>query len=164
MDEVITNPHGVRPDAPPPVEDIDEDETPEEDWSARPIELSAVAPKRPTANLKTPKNPEGTLYELAVPEDFGDTGLHELSVMQERLDELWAIKKPSETEAKQCARLLNRLTVALIRDVPPEDVAILPPVTKRALVARFFFQTAAGTARVMGVPVEILMKALETES
>ena len=132
---------------------------------ATPLDLSRSTLKRERVRIRTSQNPDGEVYELKRPDEFGETELHEITFQMERLDKLWEIEKPDPTQVKQRARLLNQIVGAIIPDAPPADIASgIPTINKRGVAASFFFQGATATARVMGVPVEALMKALETES
>lgn len=106
------------------------------------LELSALPPKRPKALLKTEADPEGTVYELAVAQDFDPSALRRLGRLVEEMDGLWMQKKAHT--AKQTTRietLLDKLAMSLIREAPAEAVAALPAVTKRALAIRFLVTT-----------------------
>lgn len=96
------------------------------------LDLSALAPKRQKARL-----PNGEVYELAGPEDFGAVQLSRVGQMIVETDELWTAKKLTVAQQKRLTSLLDKLAQALIPDAPAEAVAKLPAVTKRVLGLRF---------------------------
>lgn len=115
------------------------------------LELSTIIPERPKANLKTPENPEGKSYELAVPEEFGAVALQEYGRLVNEMDDLWE-RKLTAPQKVRLEKVLNALAVMLIPDAPLADLERLPAVTKRSLAIRFFVQ--AGQLIAEGLDVE----------
>ena len=109
------------------------------------LELSTIVPERPTANLKTPDNPEGTNYTLAVPEEFGAVQLQRFGRLVNEMDTLWEkqLKPPQE---KRLEKVLNDLAAMLIPDAPRADLEELPATTKRTLAISFFGRAVHGSA------------------
>lgn len=117
------------------------------------LDLDALAPKREQARIRTDADPDGTIYELAAPADFGAVALAELSRIFTEHDELWEKAKRSAAEDKRLEKLLDELAQRLIPDAPAAAIAALPALTKRMVAVRFFVAAGQATASLMpGLP------------
>jgi hypothetical protein len=129
------------------------------------LDLSALAPVRPKARLRTEGNPDGTLYELAQPEDFGPVDLRELGNKYAEAETLLSSDEAlTPAEDKRITTLTNELVGRLLIEAPAEDVAALPFSTKRALVMRFFVQLGDGMLERMGPLAMKLLPLLPEDS
>lgn len=102
------------------------------------LELSAIVPERPQARLRTLGDPEGTLYELAIPEEFGSVALRRLGLKFQEVQELMGKSTLSVAQEKRAESLLNEVCGVLVIDAPAEAIAALPGLTKQGLATRFF--------------------------
>jgi hypothetical protein len=127
------------------------------------LELSALAPVRPQARVRTDADPDGTLYELAVPEDFGAVALRELGNRYAEVEGLVGSEgKLTKAQEKRLEKLLDEVVAALVRDIPAETVAALPYMTKRALAMRFFVGLGDDLTGLMGERAQTLISAAAT--
>lgn len=122
------------------------------------LELSSLVPKRRRARLRTEKDPDGTIYELAVASDFGARTLQQLFHEISEMDDLWGNPKISKAEEKRLDVLLNTLAARLIVGIPDADVAEIPAIDKRALVMRFFVEIGGRVSRTMGPETAAIMR------
>lgn len=114
------------------------------------LELSALEPERPKANLRTSANPDGTVYELALPTDFSAVELVRMSRMVDELDALWeSPKKLNKPQEARLEKLLNLIAAQLVIGAPDEEIAALPAITKRGLGLSFF--VSAGAAQTIAM-------------
>lgn len=119
------------------------------------LELSALTPERPKARITTDADPDGTIYELAVPEDFGAVDLARMGQMFSEHDNLWEAVSRSKAEDKRLEKLLNDIASKLIPDAPADAVKALPAITKRGLAVRFFVSAGLVAAPLMGPIAEL---------
>lgn len=114
------------------------------------LELNALDPDRSSARL-----PDGNIYELKVPEDFGSVGFRKVgklfSKVEDLLDHDLDLTKAQE---KQLEQSLDDLACELIVGAPPEVASQIPAIKKRALALRFFGQA--------GEDLRSLVPALQT--
>lgn len=108
------------------------------------LELSGLAPARRPVRIRTPDDPDGTMYELAERQDFGTVQLARLGRMLEQHDKLIEKRTLTAAEEKRADALLDELAAHLIIGAPREVLAAVHPVEKRDLVLAFF--TRAGRA------------------
>lgn len=113
------------------------------------LELSALAPTREKAIIRTEANPDGTIYELAAPEDFGVAGLATMGKLFSEHDVLYEQAERTPAEDSRLETLLDDLTQRLIPDAPAAAIAALPALTKRMLAVRFFVSTGQATAPLL---------------
>jgi hypothetical protein len=114
------------------------------------LELNALVEERPQARIKTPEDPEGTLYNLLVPEEIGTVDLARLSRLYVEHDELWEKETRSAAEDKRLEKLSLDLTQALIPDAPAASIKALGAVTKRGLAVRFFVSAGLASKEALG--------------
>lgn len=105
------------------------------------LDLSLLDPVRPTVNLRSEKNPDGKLYELADMNDFALLEQHSLKSDGDLFLELW--RKPHQdltaTEKKKMASLLEDLFQrALIVPDPDDDIRSRMKDGHKALVVLTF--------------------------
>lgn len=113
------------------------------------LELSSLIPERPKACIKTDDDPGGTIYELAVPEDFGAAPLARISRCFAEHDKLWEKGRRTATEDKRLEKLLNDLAQRIIPDAPSSAIAALPALQKRMVAVRFFVATGLAAASLV---------------
>jgi hypothetical protein len=119
-------------------------------------------PIRQKARLRTEANPEGTLYELATPEDFGPVDLRTLGTKYAEVEALLGSDGELDAaEDKRITQLTDEVVGRLLIDAPAEDVAALPFATKRALVMRFFVSMGGTVVEQMGPAAKLLMETSE---
>lgn len=120
------------------------------------LELSALTPVRPRATLRTDANPDGTIYELAVPQEFGTVALSQLASMYAEIETLSADPKLTKAKEKRLDTLVNKLACRLIPDAPKEEVEALPAITKRGLALSFFVKAGEVTMPLIGASASLL--------
>lgn len=113
------------------------------------LDLSALTPEREQARIRTDADPDGTIYELAAPEDFGAVTLSQLGSIYSQHDELWEKAKRTPAEDKRLEQLLDDLAQRLIPDAPAAAIAALPALTKRVVAVRFFVAAGQATADLL---------------
>lgn len=68
------------------------------------LDLSALAPERAKVRLRTEAKPDGTIYELAVPEEFGAAGIQRIGRLIVEVDELWESARRSTRRRRRGSR------------------------------------------------------------
>jgi hypothetical protein len=114
------------------------------------LELSALVPERPKARLRTEADPEGQIYELAAPADFGAVSLARVGRLISETEELWGAAKRSSAQDRRLEKLLDQLASALVPEAPAESIAALPAFTKRALGVRFLAEGGEALKPILG--------------
>jgi len=116
------------------------------------LDLSALTVERPKARIKTDADPDGTIFELAIPEDFGVVEMARLSRMVTEFDTLYEAESRSKAEDKRLEALQQQITQILIPDAPAEAVKALPFTDKRGLAVQFFVKAGLAQVPYMQVP------------
>lgn len=138
--------------------------TPEEgvmDDHAEVLDLSTVHPDRERIRIRTPADPDGKLYELAVPGDFGIAEMHGLENRFLRLDKMW--EKRSDLTDKQAIDLevgLAWLTRQIVRDAPDDVIAALTAMQQLQVAQAFI--NASGITVANGQPEAEVEKSHRT--
>lgn len=128
------------------------------------LDLSALTPERPKARIRTSKDPDGTLYEVRVPEDYSAGALSRYMKRIEEFDRLWDKGALDRSEEKHIERVLNGLAGELLIGAPARDVAALPAASKRGLVMRFFASVALTTMGATGLRPEMAESGSTSET
>ena len=116
------------------------------------LELNALAPDRHQARL-----PDGEVYDLAVPDDFGAVALRRVARLFDAVETLMSQEK--DLTASQEAKLeksLSALVSLLIPEAPAEVVAQIPATKKRGLAIRFFTQAGEDVATLVPQMAKVL--------
>lgn len=115
------------------------------------LELSALAPEREKARLRWPANPEGEVFELATPSDFGAVTLATMGRWITHADALMSSEKAlTAAQGKDLEKTLNKIAGKLILDAPADVIALLPAVDKRSLAMRFLAESGRQMMGTMG--------------
>ena len=109
------------------------------------LDLDALAPTRPTVNIKSAAHPEGKLYEIRVAEDLGIEMQTDLANRGERLEQLVASmgdRLPTVEEGRDLALLMDKMVPAILPDIEEEVMAALNDQKKLAII-RVFTEVSA---------------------
>lgn len=112
------------------------------------LEIGDLDPIRAKVRLRTKANPEGAVYELAIPEDFGAVDCSRIGAEILEMDRLWGLKDLSETDGQALVKLCNTIAGKLIPEAQTAEIEALPDVTKRAVALRFFVQSGSIVHRI----------------
>lgn len=119
------------------------------------LDLSAIAPERQKARLRTAKNPEGlrpdgTLYELRAPEEMSARELRSVGASISEMLTLWNSAKTKAEDAK-IEKLLNGIACQVLHDAPVSAVRGLPAIVKRGVAMGFLARSSELAQESMGV-------------
>lgn len=112
-------------------------ETPEKSPDAIDVVLT-LDQERPKVSVR------GSLYSLAILDDFGIRDEHQIKADAEEFDKLWGSKKRlTETQSKRLDQLLQSLFVQLRGDIPDEleldgETKPIPDAWKAKVVLAFW--------------------------
>jgi len=73
------------------------------------LDISGLAPTRPTIRLRLPSDPEGTLYEIKLLAEFGIAEQQALVQDGQKFDKLFGSDKLNNAERKQLKTILDRM-------------------------------------------------------
>lgn len=101
------------------------------------LQLNDIEPEaRQEARL-----PDGKVYQLKKPEDFGPVPFRRLGLLFNAMEELMGVEGDlSDSQEASLEQTINELAGQLIIDAPESAVADIPAIKKRGLVLRFFIQ------------------------
>lgn len=125
------------------------------------LELSTLAPTRQRALIRTEANPEGlrpdgTAYELTVPEELSLVQLHEISRSADDIQKLWGNAAITKADQERLEKAMNGYMLLLIHGATAEVVADLPGLTKQSVLLGFL--------RKFNVAITAAIGAIETET
>lgn len=101
------------------------------------LELSTLAPERPTVLIKTTEDPEGKLYELSMIHDLGMEQQQFIYSRGRRLGELMEKAKLTKGEVRELDMIVDKLAALVVRDLPREIRGALSAVQKNQLINAF---------------------------
>lgn len=101
------------------------------------LELSTLAPQRPTVLIRSNLHPEGRHYELTVAADLSIQTQADLGKYGETMAALEGKEMPSPADAKRLSEVINKLVVAVLPDLEPEVVEELKDAAKLEIVRAF---------------------------
>lgn len=110
------------------------------------LDLNRLTQERTLARIDT----DGTLCELADPEDFSAVQLARLGRLFTEHDRLWEAEERNSAEDQRLESLLDEVTQMLIPDAPADAIKALPALSKRGLAVRFFVSAGLASQATMG--------------
>lgn len=102
------------------------------------LDITTIAPTRPTIRIKTKENPDGRLYELAV---FDDLSIHDQQFLYSRgakLEKLIEAKQELDQDQKgELELIVDGMLKLIVLDLPDEVLAQLGGGNKIKIIEAF---------------------------
>jgi hypothetical protein len=110
------------------------------------LDLTTLAPVRPTVNIRTSDHPEGKQYELRIMDDFGIEDQQQLTREGAEFDKLWNTDKLNGKQSKRLKMLLDNMFDRVL-DAPSEIRAQLRDGQRSQVVLAFTLAPLAAAAQ-----------------
>lgn len=119
------------------------------------LDLSTLAPERPTVRIKTKADPEGKLYEMAVPDDLSLADQQFLYARAGRLDTLMSKAEPTTEERQELTMVVDKAASLILRDVPDQVMDELPNLQKQRAILVFLSAFATSVEEIVKAATEV---------
>jgi hypothetical protein len=110
------------------------------------LDLTTIAPVRPTVNIRTPDHPNGKVYELRVIDDFGIEDQQQLTREGAEFDKLWNTDRLNGAQRKRLKMLLDHMFDRVL-DAPADIRARLSDGQRSQVVLAFTLAPLAAAAQ-----------------